>query len=73
MRWRLIVAEAGYAMHGRGFHTTRHYAITQYVDQYDGNIVEAQQFAGHSSPAITSKYCHPKKLGQRVRAMKATL
>lgn len=72
-RWRLILAEAGFAMRGRGFHTTRHYAITQYVDQYDGNIVEAQQFAGHSSPAITSKYCHPKKLGERVRKMKATL
>lgn len=72
-RWRLILAEAGFAMKGRGFHTTRHYAITQYVDQYDGNIVEAQQFAGHSSPTMTAKYCHPKKLGERVRKMKATL
>jgi integrase len=73
MRWRLILAEAGYAMRGRGFHTTRHYAITQYVDQYEGNIVEAQQFAGHSSPSMTAKYCHPKKLGERVRKMKATV
>ena len=72
-RWRLILAEAGLYMHGRGFHTTRHYAITQYVDQYDGNVIEAQQFAGHSSPAITAKYCHPKKLGERVRKMKATV
>lgn len=72
-RWRLIVAQAGLYMRGRGFHTTRHYAITQYVDQYDGNLIEAQMFAGHSSPNITAKYCHPKNLGKRVRAMKGTL
>lgn len=72
-RWRLIVAQAGLYMRGRGFHTTRHYAITQYVDQYDGNLIEAQMFAGHSSPNITAKYCHPKNLGKRVRAMRGTL
>lgn len=71
-RWRLICAEAGYAMHGRGFHQTRHYAITQFYKKTN-NLRKAQEFAGHSSSAITEKYAHVADLDRDVDAMEVTL
>jgi integrase len=71
-RWRIICAEAGYAMKGRGFHMTRHHAITEYYKQYK-NLREAQDYAGHSSSAITETYAHTVDLERNVRAMKGTL
>lgn len=71
-RWRLICAEAGYAMKGRGFHMTRHHAITEYYRTYK-NLREAQDFARHSSSTITETYAHTVDLEKNVRKMKATL
>jgi integrase len=69
--WKLATAEAGVMMRGRGFHTTRHYAITRYVEEHEGeNPKEAQMFARHASLEMTMRYTHPKQLGKKVRAMK---
>lgn len=71
-RWRLICAEAGYAMKGRGFHQTRHYAITQFYKKTN-NLRKAQEFAAHSSSSITERYAHVADLDKDVAGMEATL
>lgn len=37
-------------------HGIRHAAITKVLDETDGNIRAAQQFAGHANPSVTTKY-----------------
>lgn len=71
-RWKLICAEAGFSMRGRGFHMTRHHAITEYYRQYK-NLREAQEYAAHSSSTITETYAHTVDLEKNVRKMKGTL
>jgi integrase len=56
-RWRLLVEDLGLYQYGRGVHSLRHTAITS-VYQTTRDIVKAQIFAGHSSPAITMSYTH---------------
>ena len=70
--WALICAEAGLRMHGRGIHSTRHFAITEFYDKHR-DLRAAQVFAGHSSSQMTEKYAAVREMKEKVNAMEAML
>ena len=42
-------------------HSLRHYAITRFARQTNGNVVLASRFARHSDPNTTMRYIHTDK------------
>ncbi len=42
-------------------HSLRHYAITKFARQTNGNVVLASKFARHSDPSTTMRYIHSDK------------
>ncbi len=42
-------------------HSLRHYAITRFARQTNGNVVLASKFARHSDPNTTMRYIHADK------------
>ena len=70
--WAMIVAEAGLRMHGRGIHSTRHFAITEFYDKHR-DLRAAQLYAGHSNSAITERYASVRDMKEKVNAMEAML
>lgn len=71
-RWGMCCEDAGVKMRGRGIHTLRHYAISEFYDQHR-DLRAAQLFAGHSSPMITRVYAHVRDMKEKVKAMEVTL
>ena len=67
-RWELTVAKAGLHMHGRGIHSLRHFAITQFYAKYR-DLRAAQLFAGHSSSQITERYASVLDMAEKIQAM----
>lgn len=66
--WRILVTELNLYKHGRGIHSLRHAAITKmYKDNKD--LLLCQEFAGHSSPDITVRYCHVVDLQEKLAKM----
>ena len=70
--WALHVAEAGLRMHGRGIHSTRHFAITEFYDTHR-DLRACQLFAGHSNSAITERYASVRDMKEKVNAMSPML
>ncbi len=48
-------------MHLLTTHSLRHYAITRFARQTNGNVVLASKFARHSDPNTTIRYIHTDK------------
>lgn len=71
-RWRVLLESMGLYKHGRGFHTTRHGAITA-IYQKTKDIRKAQVFAGHSSSTITERYAHVTDMRETLAGMEAVL
>jgi integrase len=72
--WKFATAAAGVVMKGRGFHTTKHYSITNFVEANPGlNPKVYQSFAHHSSLDMTMRYNHPAELEKKVQDMPPTL
>jgi integrase len=71
-RWSVHVRAVGLSMHGRGIHTLRHYAISEFYDKHR-DLRAAQLYAGHSSPAITTTYAHVREMAAKVKAVEVTL
>ena len=42
-------------------HSLRHYAITRFARETNGNVVLASKFARHSDPSTTMRYIHTDK------------
>ena len=70
--WALICAEAGLRMHGRGIHSIRHFAITEFYDKHR-DLRAAQVFAGHSSSQMTEKYAAVREMKEKIDAMEPML
>jgi integrase len=72
MEWKLFTAEAGIRMRGRGIHSLRHYAVTEFYKKHR-DIRATQIFAGHSSSAITEVYAHVVDMAEKINAMEPTV
>lgn len=70
--WALYVAEAGLRMHGRGIHSTRHFAISEFYDK-QRDLRACQLFAGHSNSAITERYASVRDMREKVNQMEPML
>ncbi len=71
-RWELLLADVGLRMRGRGIHMLRHYGITEFYAKHR-DLRAAQIYAGHSSSMMTERYAHVVDLGEKIKAMEATL
>ena len=71
-RWELTVAEAGLRVPGRGIHSLRHYAVSQFYAKHR-DLRAAQIFAGHSSSQITERYASVLDMKDKINAMEAVL
>jgi len=69
-RWELAIAEAGLRVPGRGIHSLRHFAITQFYAKHR-DLRAAQLFAGHSSSTITERYASVLDMKEKIGAMVA--
>ncbi len=69
-RWELAIAEAGLRVPGRGIHSLRHFAVTQFYAKYR-DLRAAQLFAGHSSSQITERYASVLDMKEKIGAMEA--
>jgi len=70
--WALIVAEAGLRVYGRGIHSTRHFAISEFYDKHK-DLRACQLFAGHSNSAITERYASVRDMRDKVAQMEPML
>ncbi len=71
-RWELAIAEAGLRVPGRGIHSLRHFAVTQFYAKYR-DLRAAQLFAGHSSSTITERYASVLDMKEKIGAMEAVV
>ena len=71
-RWTFYLDELGLAQKGRGIHSLRHYAVTEFY-RVHRDIRAAQVFAGHSSSVITETYAHVVDMEEKVNAIKPIL
>jgi integrase len=71
-RWDLLLTNLDLKMDGRGVHTTRHAAITNFYQKHK-DLMATQAFAGHSSPLITQVYCHVLDMKEKIVAMEAMI
>lgn len=71
-RWEKYLGKCKLSMEGRGIHSLRHYAITDFYATYK-DIRAAQMFAGHSSSFITESYAHVVDLKEKIQKRKMTL
>lgn len=70
--WELYLVECGLRVYGRGIHSLRHYAITQFYAKYR-DLRAAQLFAAHASSAMTERYAAVLDMREKVNAMEATV
>lgn len=71
-RWKLYLSTAKLDANGRGIHTLRHYAITEFYDRHR-DLRATQEFVQHSSSAITETYAHVREMREKILAVKPTL
>ena len=71
-RWEDTLKEAMLSMKGRGIHSLRHYAITDFYAS-TRDLRAAQMFAGHSSSTITERYAHALQMREQIHAMKPSI
>lgn len=71
-RFDLLLEGLGLNMRGRGIHTFRHYAVTEFYAKTK-NLRAAQIFAGHSSSTITEVYAHVRDMDELVESMEVTV
>jgi len=71
-RWRELITELGLYKYGRGFHSTRHGAITA-IYQKTKDIRKAQVFAGHASSQMTERYAHVTDMRETLVGMETVL
>jgi integrase len=71
-RWQLCTVATGLKVYGRGIHTLRHYAITEFYKRTK-DLRAAQVFAAHSSSSMTERYSHVTNLKEYVDAMEVVL
>jgi integrase len=71
-RWAFYLDELGLFQKGRGIHSLRHYAVTEFY-RVHRDIRAAQVFAGHSSSVITETYAHVVDMEEKVNAIKPVL
>lgn len=71
-RWDRVLESVGLRVRGRGIHSTRHYAITQFYKMYR-DLRATQLFAAHSSSAMTERYAHCVDMQEKIAGMVAAL
>ena len=71
-RWTAYLDELALYQKGRGIHSLRHYAVTEFY-RVHRDIRAAQVFAGHSSSVITETYAHVVDMEEKVNAIKPML
>lgn len=70
--WEILMAGLGLRMRGRGIHTLRHFAVTEFYAKHK-DLRAAQTFAGHSSSVVTERYAKVLDMREKVHAMTAIL
>ena len=70
--WMCYLKELKLWKPGRGIHTLRHYAITEFYSRHR-DLRAAQVFAGHSSSTMTEVYAHAVDLAEQVAKVKPVL
>lgn len=71
-RWDALLQGLGIRVPGRGIHSTRHFAITQFYKRHR-DLRAAQLFAAHSSSGMTERYAHCVDMQEKIEAMEAAL
>ncbi len=71
-RWTVILRELGIYTPGRGIHSARHFAITQFYRKFR-DLRAAQLFAGHSSSQMTEKYAAVTDMKEKIDGMEAAV
>lgn len=71
-RWTEYVDELHLGRRGRGAHGLRHFAITEFYRMHK-DLRAAQEFAGHSSSAITERYAHVIDMADKINKVKPVL
>lgn len=70
--WGDLLVSLGLGMPGRGIHSLRHQAITNFYAKFR-DLRAAQVFAGHSSSSMTEKYARVIDMREKVHAMPTVL
>ena len=70
--WEDLLVTLGLGMPGRGIHSLRHTAITNFYSKHR-DLMATQMFAGHANSAQTEKYAHVIEMRQKVHAMPTIL
>lgn len=70
--WEDLIVSLGLGMPGRGIHSLRHTAITNFYTKFR-DLRAAQVFAGHSSSTMTEKYARVIDMKEKVHAMATML
>lgn len=71
-RWKDYLIALKLYRQGRGIHTLRHYAGTEFYSKYR-DLRATQVFLGHSSSVITETYAHVVDMKEKVDGMNPTL
>ncbi len=71
-KWMLALKDCGLSMAGRGVHSLRHFAVTEFYSN-TRDLRASQLFAGHSSSFMTERYAHVVDMKERVYAIKSCL
>ena len=71
-RWKMVLAECGLNMNGRGIHSLRHAAITAFYAS-TRDLRAAQMFAGHSSSQMTERYAAVLDMKEKVNKVEVLM
>ncbi len=71
-KWAEAVRGVGLSMKGRGIHSLRHYAVSQFYEK-TRDLRACQMFAGHSSSTITERYAHVLEMRDRVNSVEPVI
>lgn len=71
-RWTAYLKAAKLSAKGRGVHTLRHYAGTEFYRTHK-DLRATQEFLGHSSSSTTEGYAHVLDMAEKVGKVKPTL
>jgi integrase len=71
-RWDNYLSVLGLRAYGRGVHTLRHFAISEFYGKYK-DLRAAQVYAGHSSSTITEVYAHVRDMSEKIQGMEVTV
>lgn len=71
-RWRGYLETLGLYVPGRGIHSLRHYAVTEFYTRHR-DLRATQEFVKHSSSAITENYAHVVDMKEKINDVEPTL